>query len=173
MDFAELVNKTRANRNVWYPPLDSCVLAFDPGHTTGWAVFRSAKLWHWGEIDTTSIQAATKSVGSLIELHEPETVVMEDYRIYKWRRDHHVGSEMLTTRVIGCIETLCVINGVLNIIKQPASVGKGFCTDTKLKAWFFYQVGAPHANDAIRHGAHFILFGAIEQKQQRKGVTVG
>jgi len=79
---------------------------------------------------------------------------------------------MLTTRVIGCIETLCIVNGIHDITKQPAHIAKSFCTDKKLKDWGFYQKAHRHANDAIRHGAYYLLFGPIKRKD-RKGPVVG
>lgn len=151
---------------------DSLVLAFDPGHTTGYAVFKGMELVECGEIDTSDIENAALNVSALFDLFVADAVVIEDYRVYRWRAKHHVGSQMLTTRVIGCIETLCIQQGIFNIIKQPAHTTKAFCTDKKLREWGFYQKAKKHANDAVRHGAYFLLFGPIKHKD-RTGGTVG
>lgn len=151
---------------------DATVLAFDPGHTTGWALFKCATLADSGEIDTTSIPAVLMNAGSLIVEHKPWIVVMEDYRVYKWRAKHHVGSELLTVQVIGAIHMLCIQNHVTDIIKQPAQIAKGFCTDKKLKEWGFYVAGERHARDAIRHGCYYTLFGGIQKKDKQRS-TVG
>ncbi len=172
MDFAELATKIHQQRHTSIVGPTTVTLCFDPGHTTGWALFWGLGLHDSGEIDTTSIPAATKHVTELFELGDVSNIVIEDYRIYRWRREQHVGSDMLTTRVIGCIETIAVIKGVTNIIKQPANVAKNFCSNKKLKEWGFYKPGHKHASDAIRHGCYFLLRGAIIQKQ-REGVTVG
>ena len=174
MDFIELVSAAGRNKD---HEADR-ILCFDPGHTTGWAFFEKALLVDAGELDTTSIEACILNTGYLFESYPPDIVVIEDYRIYKWRQKQHVGSEMLTTRIIGCLETLTIQNfsyrgWVHKIVKQPAHVAKGFCTDKKLKEWEMDKPGMRHARDAIRHGCYFILFGAIRPEDKHGGVTVG
>jgi hypothetical protein len=161
VDFTELV--TRAGKN---PNGESRILAFDPGHTTGWAAFENADLIASGEIDTTSIGHCIESAMPLFIQYTPKYVVMEDYRIYKWRQKQHVGSEVLTIQIIGCLQTLAIQDFVPYVIKQPAQIAKGFCTDAKLKEWEMYQPGARHARDAIRHGCYFIMFGAIRPQDK-------
>ncbi len=165
MDFIELARKMKHVDN-------TRILAFDPGHTTGFAVFEDQKILDCGEIDTTDMENAVLNVTDIFEPWKPDVVVIEDYRIYKWRAKHHVGSPMLTTRVIGCIETIAIQRGIYKIYKQPAHIAKGFCTDPKLKDWGFFLKGKKHANDAIRHGAYYLLFGPIQSKD-RKGRSAG
>ncbi len=149
------------------------VLVFDPGHTTGWAYFTLGELDECGEIDTSTMESAVKKVGECVGAYAPDVVVMEDYRVYKWRAKHHIGSELLTVQVIGCIQTIAIQEGIHEIIKQPAHIAKGFCNDAKLKEWGYYQgYGDKHANDAIRHGCYYLLFGPI-QKKDKIGSTVG
>ena len=172
MDFKELT--TALDKNPWsqHP-----ILAFDPGHTTGWAFFEEGELKFAGEIDTTSIEACGEHAVKLFALYRPVVVVMEDYRVYKWRAKHHVGSELLTSQVLGALQLLAIQsastqNIAVHIIKQPAQVAKGFCTDKKLKEWGYWQSGERHARDAIRHGCYYILFGAT-RKKDRDGSSVG
>ncbi len=175
MDFAELATKIAEQRG-WAVPNDfTTILAFDPGHTTGYAIFHGCALHESGEVDTDDMEKATEKLGEVIACTHPYIVVIEDYRIYKSRAKHHIGSSILTARIIGCIETLCYVNiQPPTIVKQPASTAKTFCTNTKLKEWGFYKKGERHALDAIRHGCYYILFGAIEKKQRDKGgITVG
>ncbi len=148
------------------------LLVFDPGHTTGWAFFEEMELKFCGEVNTEDIETAVRTLSDLFELYVPYRVVIEDYRVYRWRAKHHIGSQMMTTRVIGCIETLCIQQGIYEITKQPAHIAKGFCTDKKLKDWGFYQKAQKHANDAIRHGCYYLLFGPIKHKD-RQGSIVG
>jgi hypothetical protein len=171
VDFLTLSEK--AGRNPDYQ--DFPILCFDPGHTTGWAFFEERKLVQSGEIDTTSIPNCVENASNLFNQFMPSVVVMEDYRIYRRRQKQHVGSAMLTTRVIGCLETLAVqqVNEMPEIVKQPAHVAKGFCTDKKLKEWDMYDTGLKHARDAVRHGCYFIMFGAIRAQDKSGGVTVG
>ena len=169
MDFKELVGK--AGRNNTYQ--DFPVLALDPGHTTGWAFFEEAELKSSDQIDTSTIEACARNATELFQIYHPQIVVMEDYRVYAWRQKQHVGSEMMTTRVIGALELMSMQHHVPHIIKQPAHVAKGFCDDKKLKEWGMYQKGQRHARDAIRHGCYFILFGAIRPQDKPKRPTVG
>lgn len=172
MDFEELATKIREQKKLPGVEAGFVTLCFDPGHTTGWAVFRGFLLGASGEIDTDDIEKATLEIELLISEHGPHAIIIEDYRVYKWRAKHHAGSDMLTTRVIGCIETLAIMCHIRIIVKQPAHIAKGFCTDKKLRGWGFYVKGAKHARDAIRHGCFYLLFGAIK-KADRARQTVG
>ncbi len=172
MDFQDLVVPLRLQKKL--PPIleNHITLCFDPGHTTGWAVFKCHSLEASGELPTHDIEEATINVELLISEHNPDIIVIEDYRVYKWRAKHHAGSDMLTTRVIGCIETLAIMSHVPDIVKQPAHIAKGFCTDQKLKEWEYYKKGEKHARDAIRHGCYYLLFGALK-KADKARQTVG
>ena len=177
MDFNELADTVHKQRG-----LESygktTLLAFDPGHTTGWAAFIPKdgvlEVSAWGEIDCTDIAKATKGIATILSMYDPHIVVMEDYRVYSWRAKHHAGSNLLTARVIGCIETLACMSMITRVYKQPANIAKKFCTDTKLREWGFYQRGSKHVNDAIRHGCYFLIFGPIKQSDRDQvGPTVG
>jgi len=56
------------------------------------------------------------------------------------------------------IKTLCLQQDI-KWHTQNAQTGKGFCTDDKLRQWGLYIPGIRHAMDAVRHGAHFLIFG--------------
>ena len=182
MDFKELVMKVHAQKGCPLPLVlpregqslyaEPVLLCFDPGHTTGWAVYVGYELVDSGEIDTSDMETAPHTIRDLMDTWKPSVLLLEDYRVYKWRAKHHVGSEMLTTRVIGCIETFSVIYFINHLYKQPAHTAKGFCDDAKLKEWGFYKKGERHARDAIRHGAYFLLFGPIQKKDKSRS-TVG
>jgi len=172
VDFAELVQKNRKQRGILEVPEDQLLLCFDPGHTTGWATFEGLELVDCGQIDTREANDAVPNIMELFRQYCPSVLVYEDYRVYKWKAENHVGSELVTTRVIGTIETIAVQNFVSPIISQPAHLAKRFCTDKKLKEWDFYVKGERHACDAIRHGAYYLIFGAA-RKADRHKVTVG
>ncbi len=172
MDFPTLAYHARKNKGLPQIAGRHITLVFDPGHTTGYAVFEGYDLVRHGEIRTEPIEEAIANLTELYGQIDADTIVVENYRIYKWRAQHHAGSEVLTTRVIGVIETLSMQSNIWPIVKQPAHIAKGFCTNKKLKEWGYYKVAAKHANDAIRHGCYYLAFGAIEQKQKR-GITVG
>ena len=144
-------------------PPEGCILSIDPGHTTGFGVFRGLVLLEAGQKTTKSIEQATTELAQLIQETKPDVIVVEDYRVYKWKTDEHANSDLLTSRIIGCIETLTTLSGI-EVVKQPASVAKHFCTDPKLREWGMYVQGMKHARDAIRHGAYYILFGKVKNK---------
>lgn len=169
MDFNELRNKLHTQKP--NPNGYESILAFDPGHTTGWASYFEGELTDSGQIDCHSIPLCVENARDLISTYDPTIIVMEDYRIYKSHQKQHVGSDMLTTRVIGSIETLAYLNGIEEIYKQGAGIAKGFCTDEKLKAWNYYKIGRRHARDAIRHGCYYILFGHRDGKKPGTNTT--
>ena len=175
MDFEAFEIATRKSKKTTrFVKPDTITLCFDPGHTTGFATFCGINLVESGELVTKPIDIAVRSMERIFNHFEPDIVVIEDYRVYKWKTEHHGGSELLTTRVIGCIETFCVLNFVEHVIKQPAHIGKGFCTDKRLREWGFYKKGERHARDAIRHGCYFLLFGAVRKADANKmSSTVG
>lgn len=161
--FAQKCHQARKTTPAW--DQDTITVCFDPGHTTGMAVFKGCKLIYSDQLITKPIESAVHAIRDALHEHKPHIVIYEDYRIYKNKTQQHGGSELLTTRVIGCIETLCVINMIQHVIVQPAHVAKGFCTNKRLKEWGWYQTAERHANDAIRHGCYFLLFGAIDPKK--------
>ena len=174
MDFETLVSTSREQKGLSPIVGTEKLLCFDPGHTTGFAFFKGIRLVNADDFDTREVDVSVKGIQSLMDLYEPDTVVVEDYRVYKWRAKHHAGSNLLTARVIGRIETLTYMRLATDVFKQPAHIAKGFCTDTKLKHWGFYRRGSRHARDAIRHGCYFLLFGPIKQSDRiQVGPTVG
>lgn len=172
MDFDTLVTAVREKKDLEPYNPETRLLSFDPGHTTGWCLYVGTKQVHVGQIITKSIPQCVENVENLFAETQPTAIVMEDYRVYKWRAQHHAGSDMLTTRVIGSIETIAVQHFMPEITKQPAHIAKRWCTDEKLKQWEMYVKGQKHARDAVRHATYFILFGAI-RKADRQRITVG
>lgn len=146
------------------------VLALDPGETTGACVFEGHKLVDARQLQTGLMPLAAVSVRQYIRnwhikvCGDPDinpsvvdTVVTEDYRVYSWKAKDHAWQGLHTPRLVGAIELICHDEDV-QLVKQSAQIGKGFCTDDKLKAWGLYQVGERHARDAIRHAVQYLLF---------------
>lgn len=173
MDFQKLldVQDKKYDRS----PAPESILCFDPGHTTGWAVFKDSTLANSGQINTRDDTKAPHLINELFQQHQPDIVICEDYRVYGWRQEHHVGSDMLTTRIIGMVET-CAAFMYVPIIKYMAVEAKRFCTDKKLKEWGFYVKSQKHARDAIRHGCYYLVFRHISDPNHGKSksrTTVG
>lgn len=159
--FAALLSKVSKTRKFQRPAL---LLVFDPGETTGWALFNEEGLLKCGHLDTSDLSSIARELYAFIINHIPldmshnSLVLYENYRVYGHKRNQHVGSELHTTKLIGVIEAVCQM---LNIptYTQMAATAKPFCTDQKLREWGWFQTNKRHANDAIRHGAYYLLFG--------------
>lgn len=152
MTFQELLTKTRGED--WKPP--KLLFAIDPGETCGYASFIDGRLHY-------AAQEKGTGVVDLMTMYEYDIIVYEDYKIYPRKLKLHSFADIPTLKIIGIIEYVCASDEILSysvkkVIKQLASTAKGFCTNIKLKEWGFYQKGRPHANDAIRHGCHALLF---------------
>ena len=178
MDFPDLVRAH--HEQAGESPFEGTLLCFDPGHTTGFAIFRDLELITCGQLDTDDLEKATHKFMDITRKYKPDMIVYESYRVYKWRAKHHAGSEVLTAQIIGSIQTVCHLKNI-EYTTQPAHIGKAFCTDAKLKKWGYWQSGMRHARDAIRHGCYYLLFGAVRDpnntpthtKGGHKGKTVG
>lgn len=135
------------------------LLGFDPGATTGACVFEGTKLTYAVHLPSADLSLAVTAYTRFIERYSTNgiEVVMEDYKVYPHYAKQHVGSNLLTPRLIGAIEVLCDQRGI-PYHKQMAGDPKRFVTDTKLKEWGFYYTGLKHARDAIRHGCFYLLF---------------
>ena len=145
-------------------PFTGTLLTFDPGETTGFAWFKGSKLTDFGELRTRNATEWTPEIGMQLFV-DPDVVVVESYRVYKWRTQQHAWSDLLTARLIGGIQTLVAEQfGDVPCIMQSAQNAKQFVTDDKLKEWDLYVKGKKHARDAIRHGAYYLLFNHFKDK---------
>lgn len=143
-------------------PIKGTIIALDPGVTTGIALFEAPALVMVDQNKDDNIGRAVNYIEQIVNDHSPTAIIIEDYRIYRWKQKEHAWSDLHTPRLIGGIEKLA-FDKCLPLIKQPAHVAKGFCNDAKLKDWSMYIKGMRHGRDAIRHGAYYILFGGIAE----------
>jgi hypothetical protein len=176
MKFKELMVLTHEQRET--TPYRGTLVCFDPGETTGYAVFENGALEDSSQLDTRDISKCTKLMFDELEHHKyPELkfasrnlesklslgkprevkVVIEDYRVYGWKTESHAWENLHTPKLIGGIQTVCGLLGVPYHMQMAGQV-KTFCTNDKLKEWDMYQTGQQHARDAIRHGCYYLLF---------------
>jgi len=156
--FIEQVKKHR-------PEFDqnSLTIGIDPGETTGLAIFRGIVLAETLQLSTPLMPTAAQYLSRWIDswCNNKDiftTLVMEDYRVYKWKTDSHAWAELHTPQLIGAIRFWALLKDY-RLKLQTAQIGKGFCTDDRLQEWGFYQRGARHSRDAIRHACHWLMFG--------------
>lgn len=161
MTFPDLLSKVRITRNFKRPKV---VICLDPGETTGWAVFRKNELSECGQLDTSKLGEISKELYAFIRLHCGQApprdclVLYENYRVYAHKSKQHINAGLHTPKLIGIIEAVCQLLDVPTH-HQMAATAKPFCTDDKLVEWGYYQTGERHANDAVRHGCYYLLFG--------------
>lgn len=143
------------------------ILALDPGETTGVAFLYVPSTQETAEPTLSClIQLPTKKLDWQSYMHldnlilkvQSDILVVEDYRIFSWKRDQHVWSELHTPKLIGMIIALAFQHKIPITFQTPQQA-KGFCTDIRLKAWGFYSPSHRHSNDAVRHAIYYALFG--------------
>lgn len=164
MTFKELLI---ANRGVgWTPPIN--LIAFDPGETTGWALFEFGELNTIGQFDAKptkdedpSIEWVTKLLRKPLTIYKPTIVVIEDYRVYAHKAKTHSWSDLFTVKLIGALQALCACEKIPVSMQMASS--KQFCTNEKLLEWGYYKRGIGHAMDAVRHGCYWLLFSKEER----------
>lgn len=145
--------------------LNTRIMTFDPGETTGWATFDPSL--EKKKVSAGQQNTKTFDPGSIMDLRDmiasfkPDAVVYESYRIYSWKSENHMWSEVHTLQVIGVVRYLCAEMGI-PIYFQSAQIAKNFCTDDKLKDWNQWRAGEKHARDALRHLFYFMIFGPSE-----------
>lgn len=132
------------------------VLGLDPGNTTGWSFWEDGQLIQCGEV---KLHHTANIVDLLYSFTQIDQFVVEEYRIYPNRAKQHIGHDLFTPRIIGAIEAYAYMKNI-PLKFQPASLGKSHFTDQRLKALGLFQKGYRHANDAIRHVAHWYIFTA-------------
>ena len=134
------------------------VLAVDPGETCGWALFDKLELARAGQFPVNTLEAFDTFVTDMM----PEVMVIENYRVYASRAAQHVGSEVATAQYIGILKFLGQMYQI-PIALQMAHQAKGWVSDARLHQLGLYQTSRRHANDAIRHGVYWLLFGHLEK----------
>lgn len=154
LSFNEMLQRLRGGANI-----PQRLLCLDPGMTTGWCLFEDGKLTLTGHLENcyNNQNVNIKPLMALMQEHNPDFIVYEDYKVYGHKVNRHINNPVHTVRIIGAIETYCQMNDIPSH-KQMASTAKGFVTDNKLRKWDFWQPGMKHARDAIRHGCYLLLF---------------
>ena len=117
------------------------VLCFDPGKTTGWGVLSDGKIlggsfFMWNDINT------------LIELHNPSTIVCESFHLRAGAAKHLIGNDFPASQVIGVIKYLADFYDILCVMQVP-SIRTGVPLD-RIKGI------DRHSRDAIKHGIRYL-----------------
>ena len=143
------------------------VACFDPGETTGYALFESSvddvKLLKWDQLKSWPLEQSVEKFSPILSMEPAITqVVFESYQMYSWKEKEHHFSDIPTLQIIGCLKTLC-IQHLIPYKSQTPQIAKQFVTDQKLEAWNFWKPGMRHSRDAIRHGIYYLIFGHVSK----------
>lgn len=158
------------------------IIGLDPGGTTGWALYTASVIHNVNDIPeyyNEKFISGQKGPGhhhlSLWRLLEQWTtantiIVCESFEFRRNEKDRSRDNIVLDSReYIGVVNlygqhfeaTTSGMPGVFKIVYQTAGLGKGFWTDKKLAV--VEKLAMPktrwtHANDAMRHLLHFMVF---------------
>lgn len=128
---------------------DRTFIGLDPGETTGTAIWDRGQI-HLRQLDTCHIGRAYDRFSYLITSHNPQHLRYEDYKVYSWKADDHIGASLHTPQVIGAIKVAAHLHDI-PVSSMMAQQAKAFWTDEKLTMCGLYAKGQKHARDAERH----------------------
>lgn len=142
------------------------ILAIDPGHTIGYAVLENFELIITGQLEldvsnfNVAIDVLLSEIQQLLYLHNPNIIVLEDYRVYASTAKVFINSRNTTSEIIGALEMMGSYEG-LSVTRLPASC-KNMWPTARLRQWFPNTLEAmsptkkPHAYDAWLIGISYV-----------------
>jgi len=144
----------------------TCVVAVDPGETTGWCAVRLP--------DFEVAAGQVRDVDALIrvlEAHKPEVVVVEDFRLRPERAKSLSQQQLHASEVIGTVAAWCGRNWV-ELERQPASMRTVVTRELlgRLGLWSLTR-NMPHARDAAKHLVVWLLREYPEAIVRRSNMT--
>jgi len=119
------------------------VLAFDPGHTTGWAYFCNGKI----ATGSFSMWSGVRRVFRTYALCGIDIVIIESFILRRGVALALSGSKLETVQVIGYIKAISDFHG-RTLIEQPPS-----CKSIKVAKIKGTNI---HAMDAVKHGLYYL-----------------
>ena len=150
------------------------VLAFDPGGTTGWAMYQATKIinpegepeyfdevWSFGELGPGRHH---KDIDYMLDMQRTEIyhVVTESFDN---RPEKTTASELISRDYIG-VMSLWGQRNHHPVHQQTSSMAKGFVDDKKLKVMNLWS-SSKHSRDATRH----LILYMVTQLQMTKLVN--
>lgn len=133
-------------------------MAYDPGHTTGWAAFSKA-----GKAIGEGVVVGKKELYEHIDLYKPKLVICEEYRLFPWKSQEQAMSLLNTVRIIGAIEFWCYMKGVPLKMQEPSIKTVGYMWANRKKK---SSHALTHADDAFVHGVHYLVKQGLRLPKQ-------
>lgn len=140
------------------------VIAFDPGGSTGWAMWRAEKLVndkglpeYYNEVTNSGCfdeQDHHEKIVDLLELQRTEVyhVITEAFLD---RPGRNTSTELISRDYIGVMHLWCKQNDQ-PLHQQSAVMAKKFITDQKLRKMGFWSTNK-HSRDALRHMLFYMI----------------
>lgn len=145
-------------------------LAFDPGHTVGWAAFEDGDCTGFGQFPYTDWQPI---VNFFWTETPPDAVVFERFALYPNRAAAQSWSEFPAVQVIGALRVLSFVVQC-PIFSQPPSLihaNGGITPILRPDVERIVGRGSPHAKDAVAHGLYWWWYG--RERGECSGGAVG
>jgi hypothetical protein len=142
---------------------DAVYISFDPGLTTGYAVFRD---------DGSLIRSGSVYAKENYQLYEflqevnafqLKVIIIEDYRLFPWKSKAQSWDRLDTVRYIGAIQYWAYLHGVPTVEQAP---------NIKGIAYRWAGISPPknhamsHEPDAFVHGVYYLQSNGIRSPQQ-------
>lgn len=127
------------------------IVAFDPGETTGLAWLKPGS----ERLVSDEIRQRNHHLylyDTVLNAMKPDLVVCESF-------DHRrlLNANLIAREYIGVIALWCQQTGTPLVMQSPSQPKKFWAMD-KLKSLNVYNEKMPHANDAMRHLLHYLVF---------------
>ena len=134
------------------------ILAIDPGKTIGCVLLDDNELVEHWECKLLDVDAShfwhffVLIFSTNLREHEPDVLVLEDYRIYADKANMHIGNRLFTAELIGSIRALCAVVAPPVSIRTLSASKKGRWPDARLDAKFpqHKAVTGTHERDALK-----------------------
>jgi hypothetical protein len=162
-----ILNKKRGNYM-------SKVLCFDPSGnfeegsgTTGWASFENGEISWFADVaakDYEKIENYWNGIIDVIYHLKPDTVIIEDYRLFGHKAKQQSWSALETPQLIGHMRMICFNEGIPVIFQSPKDKVRvadpqlehmGIITKVGNSYWCKGRKTNLHQRDAIRHGVFY------------------
>jgi hypothetical protein len=131
------------------------IVAFDPGGTTGFAVWTPDNCIYTGQIEGLHHVTA---LWKFLEGLQPGLVIWEEF-IYE---KDHLNADLRAVEYIGVCRLWAEQRAVPTQVSSRAF--KKFWDRRKLKALKLYKASTPHGMDALRHLLTYLVF-TLEMKE--------
>lgn len=138
-------------------------ISFDPGETTGVAVFDDDKVYSWDQIPMDKI------LDFLSDEPKPDVVIYENFQLLPHKAKALIGSKFETIQVIGMIKAYAHRHGAELIEQRPG---------IKSIAEMWTGVKPPknhkqsHKVDAYNHGAYYLCRIGVMKTELEKSFEV-